>query len=390
MYGDILMCELCAKPEEKTVLLEIKDIHKSPGAKLEAGLDALTKALGYDSNVLQNEISPFKAVRDLEKTSKDHVEEGLLKLWDAISSSWLRLEKAKGTDAFVLNSRIFINPKTGKALTNAQWKTIKKDVLKAFDYLYEIEEERIASHAMSLGKVLKGMPIGNSISYGYKTIKSQVDATMKKLYDPQYQNALLIAQQEAGTMIVELKQKQYKQIHDVIQTGIKHRQSPTELVESLYDRFGHMNRDWRRIAETEIGEAQNNGQLLTELGRRKEGEEYIFMKGISSGDACPWCRNEVDGTIVVLLEEPPDSGTDKIVIDGETYTAIWSGKTNYGRNRQNWWIAAGTQHPHCRCTWVKHIPGFEKWDDKFRAAMQHAKAEGARKSALKLKATQWK
>ena len=55
----------------------------------------------------------------------------------------------------------------------------------------------------------------------------------------------------------------------------------------------------------------------------------------------------ISGVIVVLLEEPPDTGGDKITIAGETYTAIWPGKTNYGRTRQNWWVAAGTQHPHC-------------------------------------------
>jgi len=381
------MCEVCAKAEEKTVLLEIKNVHESPGAKLDAGLDALSKALGYDSTVQQKEISPFKSVRNLEKISKDHVEQGLLNLWGAIRSTWLQLEKAKGTDAFVLSNRIFINPKTGKALTNAQWAIIKKDVLKAFDYLYAVEEERIAAHAMSLGKVLKGMPLGNSLSYGYKTLQNKVKNAMSKMYDPQYQNALAIAQQEAGAMIVELKQKQYKQIHSVIQTGIKHRQSSSELVESLYDRFGNMNRDWRRIAETEIGNAQNNAQLLTELGRRKDDEEYIFMKGLSSSEACVWCRNEVNNKIVVLLEAPPDTGGDSIIVDGETYTAIWPGKSNYGRNRANWWIAAGTQHPFCRCTWVKHVPGFEKWDDMITAALDQAMAEGAKKSSLQ--ATQW-
>ena len=66
--------------------------------------------------------------------------------------------------------------------------------------------------------------------------------------------------------------------------------NPTPEREKLYDQFGGMNRDWRRIAETEIGNALNNGQLLTELDRKKPDEEYVFMKGISAAGACPWCK----------------------------------------------------------------------------------------------------
>jgi hypothetical protein len=386
---------LCARPDEKTILLELRDIHKSPGAKFEAGVDALTKALGYDSGRQQKEISPFRSVRDLERISKDRVEEGLLKLWDAINRTWIDVEKAKGTETFILNRRIFLNPRTGKPLTNAEWAIIKKDVLAAFDYLYAVEEDRIALHAISLGKVLKGMPVGSSLAKGYKALKSQVDDTMSKLTGPQWRNAVTFAKQEAGTMIVELEQKQFKQIHDVIQNSIKQRHSSVQLTENLYDRFGNWNRDWRRIAETEIGNAQNTGQLLTELERKKPEEEYIYMKGIASSEACPWCRNVVDGTIVVLMEEPPADGGDQISIDDTTYTVIWPGKSNYGRSRQSWWIASGTQHPHCRCTWVKHVPGFEKWDEKFREAMNQARAEGARRQKMPddfestLKPTPW-
>ena len=339
-------------------------------------MEAMTKALGYDSDRQQKEISPFKSVRDLEYISKDRVEEGLLKVWESMSETWLRLSKAKGSEAFVLNNRIFINPKTGKPLTNAQWVIIKKDVLKSFNFLYAAEEERIALHALSLGKLLKGMPLGNALAYGYPTLAQQVKDTLSLMTNPRWQNAVTFAQQEAGAMIVELKQKQYKAIHDTIQNSIKSKHGPGQLESNLFDTFGHMNRDWRRIAETEINNANNNGQLIEELDSRKPGEKHIFMKGISSAEACPFCRTEVDGRIVVLLDGPPDNGGDTLVIGEQTYVAIWPGKNNYGRRRADWWVSAGTQHPHCRCTWVRHIPGFEKWDVKFKAEMNKWREAG--------------
>lgn len=385
------MCELCVNPDEKTVLLELRNIHIKPGAKYEAGITALSKALGYDSERQQKEISPFKAVRDLESLSKQVVEDSLLKLYNQIIKTWFSsMEKAKNDkEAFVLNGRIFINPKSGKPLTNADWKIIKADILKSFNYIYSKEEERIALHALSLGKVLKGLPLETQINASYNTLKDQVNDAMSKLTGPEWKNTVTFAKQEAGSKIVELKQQQYTRIHDTIQAAIKNRYSSSQLTEELFDQFGKMNRDWRRIAETEIGDAQNNGQLITELARKKPDEKYVFMEGVSSSEACPWCRGQINGTVVVLMESPPAKG-DRITIDGTTYPVIWPGKTNYGRKRANWWIASGTQHPHCRCTWVKHTPGYDKWSNMYQAAMEQAldrgKAMNKQKAAKNLKA----
>lgn len=372
------MCKDCAQPDEQHIILEIKNLYHRPAQKYERAVYSLTKALGYDSERQQKEISPHRAVREAEQYSKDRVEKHLLKLFNTISAKWIGVEKAS-TDPFLLNKRIFINPTTGKPLTKGQWKIIKRDILKVFNYIYAPEEERIALHALSMGKVLKGMSIEDSLSSGYLSIKDAIDDTMSKLKGPQWTNTVMFAQQHAGELITNITQTQYKKIHDTLQNGIKNRVNHGELRDNLFDKFGEMNRDWRRIAETEIGTAMNNGKLITEMERAKEGET-IFMKGISSSEACPFCVSMVNNQIVVLLPEPPTTG-DQVVVNGETYTAIWPGKDNYGRARANWWVASGTQHPHCRCTWVKHIniPGMEDIDARFRASMEEAMREGARR-----------
>jgi hypothetical protein len=333
------------KSEEKNCLIEIRNVHLHRGAKFEAGISALTKALGYDSERQQKEISPFKSVRDLEKMSKNRVERGLLDFYEAMMSQWFRLEKALPKNTFVLNNRIFIDPSNGKPLSNAKWKIIKRDILKTLNYIYAGEDERIALHALALGKILKGMPIDTAIKLGYSSIQSQIDDTLAKMNSPQWKNAKTFASQHAAELIVELPQKQFKKIHDTIQDSITNRHSTGELGERLFDNFGEMNRDWRRIAETEIANSQNNGQILTELENAEEGE-VVFMRGVSATEACPWCRGEVDGRIVVVLDAPPSGGGDKVKVNGETYTAIWPNKSNYGRPRRNWWVAAGAQHPH--------------------------------------------
>jgi hypothetical protein len=141
------------------------------------------------------------------------------------------------------------------------------------------------------------------------------------------------------------------------------------LQTELHDRFAILNRDWRRIAVTESGEAANQGYISSlEPGSQvKRVERY---RG-----ACPFCRR-IDGTIATVVS--PDK-PDK---DGET--EIWAGKDNVGRSasprkrvgdklvprtpEELWWLPAGLAHPNCRGRWVpvaKMRPGddpdFHKW-----------------------------
>lgn len=123
----------------------------------------------------------------------------------------------------------------------------------------------------------------------------------------------------------------------------------SSLQTKLNDEFATLNRDWRRVAVTEAGEAQTQGQVAsTPPGRKlKRVEQY---KGV-----CAFCA-KIDGRIVEVVEA---DRTDK---DGETM--IWAGKSNIGRSasprkrvgnllverepHEMWWIPAGLAHPHCR------------------------------------------
>lgn len=145
--------------------------------------------------------------------------------------------------------------------------------------------------------------------------------------------------------------------------------TPGSLEQSLFDRFGKFNRDWRMIAVTEAGEVCNQGVIASlppdSLVRRLE--QYH--------GACPFCR-KLDGRVfrVTTADDPDKNGA----------ADVWPGKTNIGRSaaprkrvgdelvprlpEERWWAAAGTQHPHCRGRWepLKRLkpgqdPAFERW-----------------------------
>lgn len=141
-----------------------------------------------------------------------------------------------------------------------------------------------------------------------------------------------------------------------------------QLEQRLFDQFGAMNRDWRRIATTEAGEIANQGVIasVSPGGMVKRLEMYH--------GACPFCR-KIDGRVFsVKSADDPDK-------NGET--DVWPGKNNIGRSSsprkrtengleprlasEMWWVSAGVQHPHCRGQW---LPLQETADDEFAAWMR--------------------
>jgi len=128
------------------------------------------------------------------------------------------------------------------------------------------------------------------------------------------------------------------------------------LETKLLDQFGTLNRDWRRIAVTEAGEAQTAGYVSSlPMGTKvKRVEQYK--------NACAFCR-KIDGRIMEVVDPARE--------DKDPETMIWPGKTNVGRSasprkrvgmvlkerepEEMWQVPAGLVHPHCRGRWIPTI-----------------------------------
>ncbi len=162
------------------------------------------------------------------------------------------------------------------------------------------------------------------------------------------------------------------------QLGVK---GPSSSLETkLLDQFGTLNRDWRRIAVTEAGEAQTQGYIasMPPGSKVKRVEQYR--------NACSFCR-KIDGKVVTIVEPG--------MVDKDPDTMIWVGKNNVGRSasprkrvgnafverepHELWQIPAGLVHPHCRGRWVATIqdrPGDDpEFGDFLRGLLDPAKKE---------------
>lgn len=213
-------------------------------------------------------------------------------------------------------------------------------------------------NAKGIDKLLQAMP-GTAAAakdeFGYSKLNRAV---------------LDFAVNRAAEYVTSLADQARHQLRGIVSRHVEARELGREagpsLQSELLDEFGLLNRDWRRIAVTEAGEAQAQGYVAAqEPGTRiKRVERYK--------NACNWCR-KIDGAIVTVVEA---SKPDK---DGET--EVWVGKTNVGRSAaprkrvgdvlverepdEMWWIAAGVQHPHCCGSWIPTLEKPAGMDDDF-------------------------
>jgi hypothetical protein len=192
-----------------------------------------------------------------------------------------------------------------------------------------------------------------------------------KMLTPVEQAILDTSVERAAITIAGLADDTRKAVKMTLVEGIRatvlgERDGGDEALRSrLLDSFGTLNRDWRRIAVTETGEAHTMGYVAAQAVGTKLRRQEAYV------GACDFCR-AINGRVMRVVA-PDDPARD-----GET--DVWVGKTNAGRSAspkrregdvlverspdQRWWVAAGLMHPHCRGRWVMEAPApMEQADD---------------------------
>lgn len=182
-----------------------------------------------------------------------------------------------------------------------------------------------------------------------------------KVLTPVEAQTLRISQARAAENISDVaRQAQHRMKGIVIrhvQGQVLGQSDAQALRQELFDNFGQLNRDFRRIAISEAGECCNQGFIAAQ-GKGQKVKRMEAYRG-----ACPFCRS-INGKV---FEVVPAAQPQK---DGETQ--VWEGKTNIGRSAsprrregnalverlpsERWWPAAGIQHPNCRGSWTPVSP----------------------------------
>ncbi len=354
------------------ITIEILNPLENSDMKFAKGLAALSKATGKHIHLGENSLvepTPYTALRELGNEVFRVGEEGMSAIWAEIQKKWLRTELFKAAQIYKLNGKTFLNPRTGKPLTIKEWKVIQKDLERVFGKLYASQQDAMVNQAVAMGKVLRNMDAAVRIAAPLASLGVDLFSRVVS-EDDEYRNIVDWATIHTGELIQEVTGRSRRSIVEMIMQGYQNKVTPRQLEAQLFDKMSDLNKDWRRIAETETAINFNSGYLQATLEQRVEETAPIYMLGISGAGACEFCRNNVDGKIFVLLQSPPPSG-EMVIIDGIEYVAIWPGKGNLGRKRADWWVSSGVQHPNCRCTFTEYDMRIAAYEKKLREAMDH-------------------
>jgi hypothetical protein len=265
----------------------------------------------------------------------------------------------KAEDLLIFKGRIQYNPNTGKPIKKAEWKKLEEAIVKYLKIEKNQVEKKMVEDSFWLGNLIQRLD-------KEQRVKKKLDEFGKKFdkrdfkeygYNNQDMDMIEMAELECGIYIQNITERARNKISAIIINDIKQRKNKYEVFQDLWDQEEDINRDWDRVVRTETAINCNNGLFLSQL-RSEPEEENIFMKGISSPDACPYCLDLVSEKIVVLKDTGKPG--DKIRIEGVEYNVIYPGLSNYGRKPKDY-IPAVTIHPYCRCTWERYYPELEKY-----------------------------
>ena len=189
-----------------------------------------------------------------------------------------------------------------------------------------------------------------------------------------------VAQDWVGQLVTRSNNKIKDEIKDTVLQGIINKRSKAQVSQDLFNRLGGLNRDWKRIADTEIVNTSNLAGILQEVNDTPKGEKVYFKRYELPG-CCDKCA-KVNGTIVLWSNAPL---ADDRIKDPHAKIAIWEGKP---QEKGKTLLVTGTLHPNCRGGWLRwggrHVDAMtaqvrgkaEKWDAAVKEAREEYRARG--------------
>ena len=146
---------------------------------------------------------------------------------------------------------------------------------------------------------------------------------------PQEIRAVANAEIRAADKIQEISDRHRTGVRQLIIQAHNERWTAQRLAQALFDAFGEQNRDWRRVAITEMAMATNDAFIAGCL----EGDE-VWVPPVEG--SCEYCKKLIENKSFKVSAQP-----------GNELTEVWVGKSNYGRKAKEW-IPCAPLHVQCR------------------------------------------
>jgi hypothetical protein len=309
------------------------------------------------------------------------------------------MRKAMGdSDILRYRGRIIYNPETGKPLKNKDFDNLIEAIQKFLNRNTKDLYKQILLDSVAIGKLLQRMAKYQSsadmirlkldtLKYRGKTfnwIRSDIKNLTNVLGAPLSGSEMAryqVAQDYVANLVTRSNQKIKDEIKETVLQGIINKRTKGQVSQDLFNRLGGLNRDWKRIADTEIVNTSNLAGILQEVNDTPKGEKVYFKRYELPG-CCDKCA-KVNGVIALWSNTPL---TDDKIKDPYAKVAIWEGKP---QEKGKTVLVTGTLHPNCRGGWLrwggKRVDAMtaqvrgkaEKWDAAVKQAREESKAKGS-------------
>ena len=142
------------------------------------------------------------------------------------------------------------------------------------------------------------------------------------------------------TMAVQSDLNMWEAVKRVVPAAMENDSPRYKVIQQLREMTGDMERDWHRVATTEMYDAKLQGEVDAILNNESpftnEGAETLVYKKPAT-NCCNKCRQ-------LYLES--DGVTPRVF----RLADLVANGTNYGKKQADWKATAGVLHPNCMCT----------------------------------------
>ncbi len=327
--------------------------------RIEKALRTMSMSLDVPLKSAKGEVFAYKAQEELTDKWCKFFSEYVRNVYDFVTD-YFNLPKKTVMEKAVLShkGKILYYPETGKPIDKKDWDKFIKSLEKFLNRNITDAEKKIVLQSNSLGRVLdrmlqtntleaiKKMPL-SSITYKGKSFDWISDSTknMKSVFGEELSRDELArieaVTQSAGLKISNVSEKIRGDIKQILIDGIRAKQSKGQVSQALFDKMVGGNRDFQRIADTEIQNNFNNAFVREEVQNANENENVYFQRvEIVDNNTCKFCK-QMNGKIAKWSDKPLK---DEKINDSVADYAIWEGKEWSGKEHN---VAIGGFHPYC-------------------------------------------
>lgn len=387
-------------PRLGTINIKLKDYSSE---RIEKALRTMAMSLSVPLKAAKGEIFFYKAQEDLTDKWCMFFSELVRNTYDYVTD-YLDLPKKtvmSKSDILTHKGRILYNPSTGEPIKQSDWNKFIGNLEKFLNRNIKDVEKKIILESKSLSKILDRMLKYNTLEavkklrleglqYHGKSFDwiSENVRNMQNVFGEsltrQEQARIEVMTQSAAQEITNITDKMRGNIKQILIDGVKGKRSKGQVSQALFDKMVGDNRDFQRVADTEIQNAFNNSFVQEEVYNTEEGKKTYFKRiEVIDGNTCPKCK-AINGKIAVWSDKPLNDEKSK---DKNADYVIWEGKDGF-----EWECPISVKHPYCRGTWQRYDIGLDninidalvaeqsknakKWNNAVKAAKEEYKEKG--------------